>query len=71
MQIFLIKKKTQDMKMSDNGIKWSRIVFIGRSKEIFTKNVTCLLHSMTVGVGIKWQEVAEIGQTIGLGSDDF
>ena len=38
---------------------------------IFTKNVTYLLHGVAVGIGVKWWKGAEIGQTIGLGSDDF
>ena len=38
---------------------------------IFTKNVTYLLHSSAFSVRVKRQKPAEIGRTIGLGSDDF
>jgi len=37
----------------------------------FHKNVTYLIHSMVVGVWVKRRKGAEIGRTIGLGSDDF
>ena len=38
---------------------------------IFTKSVTYLLHSMEFSIRVKWRKGAEIGRTIGLGSDDF
>ena len=33
--------------------------------------VTYLLHNIAVAIGIKRCELAEIGRTIGFGSDDF
>lgn len=44
---------------------------MGDATAIFHKNVTYLIHSMVVGVLAKWREGAEIGRTIGSGSDDF
>ena len=43
----------------------------GDATAIFHKNVTYLLHGVVVGMGAKWRKGAEIGQTIGLGSNDF
>ena len=43
----------------------------GDATAIFHKNVTYLLHSMAFGMRVKWRKGAEIGRTIGLGSDDF
>lgn len=43
----------------------------GDATAIFHKNVTYLLHSMAVGIRVKRRKGAGIGQTIGLGSDDF
>lgn len=43
----------------------------GDATAIFHKNVTYLLHRVVVGVWVKRRKGAEIGRTIGLGSDDF
>ena len=43
----------------------------GDATAIFHKNVTYLLHRVVIGVRVKWRKEAEIGQTTGLGSDDF
>lgn len=43
----------------------------GDATAIFHKNVTYLLHRVVVGARVKWRKGAEIGRTIGLGSDDF
>jgi len=43
----------------------------GDATAIFHKNVTYLLHRVVVGTMVKWQKGAEIGRTIGFGSDDF
>lgn len=45
--------------------------WVGGAFVDFHKNVTYLLHNVAGGTGVKWRKGAEIGQTIGLGSDDF
>lgn len=42
-----------------------------KHKQKKDKYVTYLLHRVAVGIRVKWRKGAEIGQTIGLGSDDF